>query len=72
MANGRFTATRASVRSLVLRAYGLQDSQLAGGPGWIDMDRFDIDARALGLKLQAERAQVPVRIIDSVEHPTEN
>jgi uncharacterized protein (TIGR03435 family) len=46
MANGRLTATRASLRTLVLRAYGLHDSQLVGGPAWIDVDRFDIDARA--------------------------
>jgi uncharacterized protein (TIGR03435 family) len=45
-ANGRLTTSRATFRSLVLRAYGLHPSQLIGGPPWIDMDRFDIDARA--------------------------
>jgi uncharacterized protein (TIGR03435 family) len=45
MPNGRLTATNASVRTLILRAYGLHDSQLLGGPDWIDAERFDIDAR---------------------------
>jgi uncharacterized protein (TIGR03435 family) len=45
-ANGRLTTSRATVRSLVLRAYGLHSSQLIGGPAWLDLDRFDIDARA--------------------------
>jgi uncharacterized protein (TIGR03435 family) len=45
MPNGRLTATNASVRSLILRAYGLHDSQLIGAPAWIDAERFDVDAR---------------------------
>ena len=44
--NGRFTATGATLRALVLRAYSLHESQLIGGPGWIGVERFDIDARA--------------------------
>src|SRR5687767_1159152 len=43
--NGRLTATNASVRSLILRAHGLHDSQLIGAPDWIELERFDIDAR---------------------------
>jgi uncharacterized protein (TIGR03435 family) len=31
---------------LIRQAYQVQDFQMAGGPGWIDSDRFDIDARA--------------------------
>ena len=45
MPNGRLTATNASVRSLILRAHGLHDSQLIGAPDWIELERFDIDAR---------------------------
>ena len=44
--NGRFTATNATVRSLVLRAYGLVDSQLIGAPEWLNTERYHIDARA--------------------------
>jgi uncharacterized protein (TIGR03435 family) len=43
---GRFTATNASLRELVRYAYRLQDFQIAGGPSWLDRDRFDIVARA--------------------------
>lgn len=41
-------ATLATVRMLILSAYQIRDYQLAGGPGWVDSDRFDISARAAG------------------------
>ena len=43
---GRFEATNASVRALILLAYRLQGFQLTGGPSWIDSVRVDIAARA--------------------------
>ena len=43
--NGRFTATNTSLRTLILRAYGLHDSQLIGAPAWIATERFDVNAR---------------------------
>jgi uncharacterized protein (TIGR03435 family) len=43
---GRFEATNASVRALILLAYRLQRFQLTGGPSWIDTVRVDIAARA--------------------------
>ena len=43
--NGGFTARNASLRALILRAYGLHESQLIGAPAWIAAERFDIDAR---------------------------
>ena len=33
------------MRRLVIYAYRLREFQLAGGPGWINSDRFDINAR---------------------------
>jgi uncharacterized protein (TIGR03435 family) len=45
MPNGRLVATNATVRSLILRAHKLHDSQLIAAPDWIDRERFDIDAR---------------------------
>ncbi len=45
MANGRLVATNVTVRRLIVRAHGLDDSQLIGGPNWLDVDRFDIDGR---------------------------
>jgi bla regulator protein blaR1 len=41
---GRFVARGASVRLLIKIAYNLNDDELTGGPGWIGLDRFDIDA----------------------------
>ena len=44
---GRFTAVGATVRELIRAAYGLrEDAQIAGGPGWVSADRFDVEAKA--------------------------
>lgn len=60
MPNGRLTATNASVRSLILRAYGLHDSQVIGGPDWIDAERFDIDARVEAPPSGGPEALIPM------------
>jgi uncharacterized protein (TIGR03435 family) len=44
---GRFTAT-GTLRMLIRTAYRLQESQLVGGPAWIDADLFDVVAKAEG------------------------
>jgi len=44
--NGRLTATNTPVRTLILRAHGLHDSQLIDAPEWTAVERFDIEARA--------------------------
>ncbi len=41
---GRFSANGMTVRQIIIQAYGIQDFQLTGGPGWISNDRFDIEA----------------------------
>ena len=43
---GRFNASNLTLRELILRAYDLSDSQLAGGPDWQTSRRFDIQAKA--------------------------
>src|SRR5262249_36286951 len=45
---GRFVATLATAKMLILFAYRIPDSQLFGGPNWITSDHFDVDARASG------------------------
>lgn len=45
MPNGRFLATNTTIKAVILRAYGLVDSQLIGAPSWLESDHFDIDAR---------------------------
>jgi uncharacterized protein (TIGR03435 family) len=42
---GHFTAEGAPVNLLVMLAYGLQESQIAGGPGWFAIEKWDIDAK---------------------------
>ena len=46
----RFNATNAPVRMLLRTAFRVQDYQIIGGPSWITTDRFDIEAKADGLK----------------------
>jgi uncharacterized protein (TIGR03435 family) len=46
LVGGRFNASNLTLRELVLRAYELFDSQLAGGPDWQTSRRFDIQAKA--------------------------
>ena len=45
---GRFKASATTVKVLLEWAYGIQPSQHAGGPSWIDTDRYDIVAKAEG------------------------
>ena len=41
---GRFVAKNANVRLLIKIAYNLNDDQVSGGPAWIGLKRFDVDA----------------------------
>ncbi len=43
---GRLTATAITVAQLLRIAYRVQPYQLAGAPGWISTERFDIEAKA--------------------------
>jgi uncharacterized protein (TIGR03435 family) len=45
---GRIVVTNQPLRQLIVFAYSLQPQQLAGGPSWIDTDRFDVTAQAEG------------------------
>jgi uncharacterized protein (TIGR03435 family) len=42
---GRYTVTNSTVVQMLRNAFGIQEFQIAGGPGWMGIDRFDIDAR---------------------------
>jgi uncharacterized protein (TIGR03435 family) len=39
---------RMTLKDLVVFAYRVHDFQITGGPGWIDSDRYNIDAKAEG------------------------
>jgi uncharacterized protein (TIGR03435 family) len=43
---GRLTATQATLRDLIRRAYDVLDVRISGGPEWIGTARFDIVAAA--------------------------
>src|SRR6185437_9493507 len=43
---GTMIETGETLRQLVTIAFELKDNQVAGGPSWIDSDRFDIVAKA--------------------------
>jgi uncharacterized protein (TIGR03435 family) len=43
---GLFKATNVSLRLLISRAYGVPEAQIEGGPGWMDSETYDINAKA--------------------------
>jgi uncharacterized protein (TIGR03435 family) len=43
---GRLTVNNVTMKTLITAAYHIASSQISGGPGWIDSDRFDINAKA--------------------------
>ncbi len=42
---GSFTATGVTLKLLISQAYDMRNHQIIGGPGWMDSDRFDINAK---------------------------
>jgi bla regulator protein BlaR1 len=42
----KYYATGATVKMLIGIAYDVQDSQIEGGPSWINSDHFDIEAKS--------------------------
>ena len=46
ISNGRFSAKAMTVKELIARAYRVESREITGGPGWIESDRYDIEARA--------------------------
>jgi uncharacterized protein (TIGR03435 family) len=43
---GKFAALTTPLKSLVCFAYQLRDHQVAGGPGWVETEPFDVTAKA--------------------------
>lgn len=39
-----FTATGVTLHELIRAAYGVQNFQISGGPGWLESDKYDIQA----------------------------
>jgi uncharacterized protein (TIGR03435 family) len=59
---GRFTASQATLRDLIRRAYDVQDLRISGGPEWMGVSRFDVAAAApAGAGGSAEQIQRMLR-----------
>jgi uncharacterized protein (TIGR03435 family) len=43
---GRLLATNVPLRLVIRTTFQVQDDQIVSGPGWLDTDRFDINAKA--------------------------
>src|SRR5438094_768769 len=43
---GRFTATGVTLKALIQRGWDVKDFQITGGPGWVNSERFDVEAKA--------------------------
>jgi uncharacterized protein (TIGR03435 family) len=41
-----FTASNVALRNLIMTAYSLRADQVSGGPGWVNSDGYDIEAKA--------------------------
>jgi bla regulator protein blaR1 len=46
--DGGITAENVSLKVLIRTAYRIQDYQIAGGPNWLDVDPYDIQAKRPG------------------------
>jgi len=44
----QFRARNVTLKELIKFAFGYHDKQIAGGPGWMDTDRYDIAAQTKG------------------------
>jgi len=45
---GSISARNVTLKRCIRGAYDVEESQIVGGPKWVDEDRYDIDAKAAG------------------------
>jgi uncharacterized protein (TIGR03435 family) len=63
-AGGRLTVTNETLRELIKLAFSVKDYQIAGAPGWIDSERYDIAAKiATAAKLSLEDLKALLRAL---------
>jgi uncharacterized protein (TIGR03435 family) len=63
---GRYMTRYATLKNLISHAYGvrgrsLSDRQVVGAPRWLDVDRFDIEATAPGMR-DDSRGMIPFAV----------
>jgi uncharacterized protein (TIGR03435 family) len=61
--SGRVTMTNVTVKRMIQNAYQLQDQQIAGGPGWIASEHFDIVANSEATNLSPQDRWMMVRAL---------
>ena len=59
---GRFSMGGMTVGNLITLGYGIQRFQLIGGPGWLNTDRFDINAVTQDVPVQPTPPGTPNRM----------
>src|SRR5262245_62053672 len=42
----RYVGSNITLKMLIAVAYGVKSDQITGGPGWIDADRYEMNAKA--------------------------
>jgi uncharacterized protein (TIGR03435 family) len=52
-----------TLKMLVTVAYQLQSFQISGGPGWIDSDRYDLDAKAEDAKSGPDKSRLMLQTL---------
>lgn len=56
----RWTSTNVTAKQLIALAYDVKDFQIEGGPGWINSERFDVDAKVSDSEA-AELKKLPIK-----------
>ena len=55
---GRYELRFATMLDLIRTAYGVDPEKIVGGPNWLEMDRFDVFAKASGASTAESRRQM--------------
>jgi uncharacterized protein (TIGR03435 family) len=56
---GRFIVTNVTAKRLIAWAYSVKDFQVMGGPGWINSEAYDIDAKLEDADVEAAQSLPP-------------
>jgi uncharacterized protein (TIGR03435 family) len=60
---GRFAARGYTLKLLIQQAYEIKGFQILGGPGWLDVDRYDVQARGRANATRHEVNQMLQRLL---------
>jgi uncharacterized protein (TIGR03435 family) len=63
VSHGRFTAPAAWVRGLIAFAHDVRATQVHGGPAWIDIEQYDVIAKAESADASLDQMKAMVRTL---------